>query len=176
MLIAITGTPGTGKTTISKKLSEYLGYEYVSVNDLARKNEYIIGKDEERDAEEVDIVKLRELELNGDKVLDGHLSHFIPSDITIVLRCRPDVLKKRMQGKGWDNEKIQENLEVEILGIISSEAKGEQERVYEINNTIKSPDETVEEIADVVDGNESIETIDWLEGYQDMLSTDMNYS
>ncbi|MFB6088333.1 MAG: adenylate kinase family protein [Candidatus Aenigmatarchaeota archaeon] len=176
MLIAITGTPGTGKTTVSKKLSEYLSYEYVSVNDLARKKGYIIGKDEERDAEEVDIVKLRGLELVGDKVLDGHLSHFIPSDITIVLRCRPDVLKKRIQGKGWNDEKVQENLEAEILGIISSETKSEQERVHEIDNTSKSPDETVEEIIDVVDGDESIETIDWLEGYQDMLSTDMNYS
>ena len=45
MIIAITGTPGTGKTSISKVLQEN-NYEVVDLNKVACENNFLIGKDE----------------------------------------------------------------------------------------------------------------------------------
>ena len=35
MIIVVTGTPGVGKTTVSKLLAERLGYNYVSIKEFA---------------------------------------------------------------------------------------------------------------------------------------------
>jgi len=34
MIITISGLPGSGKTTVAKKLSKKLNYEFISVGDL----------------------------------------------------------------------------------------------------------------------------------------------
>lgn len=171
MLVGISGSPGTGKTIVAKKLSKELNYEYILVNKLAREKGFILGKDKKRNSEVVDIEKLRGLKLEGNKVLDGHLSHFIPVDILIVLRTRPDVLKERLKKKGWDRDKIQENMEAEILGVCAFEAKEENENMYEINTTERKPNEVVGKIEKIIKGEEKSESIDWLEEYQEMLET-----
>ena len=37
MIIIVTGTPGTGKTTLSKLLAEKKGFEYLDLNDFSKK-------------------------------------------------------------------------------------------------------------------------------------------
>ena len=39
-VILVTGTPGTGKTTVSKSLSERLSIPLVAVNDLVEENTF----------------------------------------------------------------------------------------------------------------------------------------
>ena len=48
MIIAISGTPGTGKTEIAKALAAALGYNYVSLNDFCEKAGLITGTDPAR--------------------------------------------------------------------------------------------------------------------------------
>lgn len=43
--ILITGTPGTGKTTVSKEVAERSSLNYVSVNDVAKEGELYDGYD-----------------------------------------------------------------------------------------------------------------------------------
>ena len=127
--VAISGTPGTGKTTIAKVVKEKLklkGHDFnlISVNDLAKRENLILGFDEKRKCEIVDVESLMKINIGSFKpcILEGHLSHFLKADVVFVLRCDPAVLKERLKKKGWSKEKILENLEAEITDVILNEA------------------------------------------------------
>ncbi|TRO50664.1 AAA family ATPase, partial [Candidatus Bathyarchaeota archaeon] len=76
----ITGTPGTGKTTISKILSDKLGARHIELSLYAKENGCIIEDDPERDTKVVDMDALEEAleglaETDIPLVIDGHYSH-----------------------------------------------------------------------------------------------------
>ena len=56
--IVVTGTPATGKTTLSKKLAKKLNYYYVDVNKLISKHKLYEGYDRKRKTKIVDVRKL----------------------------------------------------------------------------------------------------------------------
>lgn len=168
MKLAVTGTPGVGKTSVSRKLAEEVDLEYISVNDIAREEGFILSRDEERDTDVVDIDKLREFTSQlEDCVLDSHISHFLESDKTFVLRCRPPILEERMVEKGWDQEKIRENLDAEILGVIQTEAFQQNNEVYVVDTSERDGDETAKLISGIVEGRKNekdySERINWIE-------------
>ena len=59
MLIALTGTPGTGKTYASNVLQEN-GFEVGDLNKIAVDNNFLIGTDEKRKSRIIDIDRLNE--------------------------------------------------------------------------------------------------------------------
>ncbi|MBS3817103.1 MAG: adenylate kinase family protein [Candidatus Thermoplasmatota archaeon] len=169
---ALTGTPGVGKTTVSNLLREE-GYEVLDLNRFIKENDLSEGEDPKRDSLEVDIGKLKEVyekkkkDLNV-KIVEGHLSHHLSLSPTIVLRCSPAELKKRMEKKGWDEEKIEENLEAEALDGILIEALDVCEEVYEIDTTEKDPEEVTECVKEILNGETEMYEpgeIDWTEEY-----------
>ena len=48
-MIALTGTPGTGKSSIAKKLAKKLGYELIDLNDVIKKKKLYEKYDKEFD-------------------------------------------------------------------------------------------------------------------------------
>ena len=176
MIIAITGTPGVGKTSISNKLANK-GYTVLDLNKIAYENDFLYGKDEQRKSNIVNIVKLNryiQKKISKDKLVfvDGHLSHLLKSvDFTILLRLHPSYLKKHLEKKGWGKEKIKENLEAEMLDVILCEAAEvhSKESIVEINATGKSIDEIVSIILDLIKNGfknmqkYKIGNIDWSE-------------
>jgi adenylate kinase len=56
MIIAITGTPGTGKTTVASILKKK-GFIVVDLKQVAFDNDFIIGIDKERNSSIVDVKK-----------------------------------------------------------------------------------------------------------------------
>ncbi len=138
MRIAITGTPGVGKTSVCRILGETMHYHIDNVNDIAENNSLIIDKDEERDADVIDTDKLSKIKINDYTIVEGHLAHNIENvDFVIVLRCDPIELKGRLENKEWKEDKVKENLEAEALGIIINEAQDIHDSVYEIDTTGK---------------------------------------
>ena len=111
--IGVIGTPGCGKTTLCSEL----GLPVISMRDYAEENNCLgeIGKD---GAAEIDVEKLSATWINPAKLtlLDGHLAHYIPVDALIVVRCDPNVLRVRLIDRGYSEEKIRANVEVEMLG------------------------------------------------------------
>ncbi|HML06202.1 MAG TPA: adenylate kinase family protein [Methanobacterium sp.] len=160
MIIQITGTPGVGKTTVSNLLKDKLDANLVAINELVDKKHLYTGIDEVKGYKIVDMDALFD-ELNNivektDKsnyiIIEGHLSHFYEnSDIVIVLRANPDVLRERMDVKCWKDAKINENIEAEIIGICSYEAyEIHGEKVNEIDTSNISPQEVSNTIIDVI--------------------------
>lgn len=169
MIIAVTGTPGTGKTEIAKELARLYGYKYLDMNKFAEEKKLIVGLDKERGSKIVDTKGLRELFIPDNYVVDGHLSHYVQADVIVVLRTRPDFLEKRLLQRGWPPEKAGENMEAEILGVCSSEALNTGERVLEFDTSECTPREAAKTIKDLVDNNKETDDIDWLEDYEHML-------
>jgi len=149
MIIALTGTPGAGKTEVAEVLKRR-GYRVESVSRLAEEFDCIVG--EERGSRIVDVNSLSEkIDRSEFKIIEGHLSHLLNPDITIVLRCDPRVLKKRLTRKGWRAEKILENVEAEITDVILMEAMG-TEKVYEIDTTKMKTEEVADAIEKIIKG------------------------
>lgn len=176
MIIALTGTPGTGKTSISLKLADK-GFFIIDLYQLAIEKNFILGKDEIRDSIIVDINKLNEYVFKnfGKKditIVEGHISHLLNcSEKVLILRCHPKKLRINLTKKGWNENKIKENLEAEILDIILCEAidNHSKDNIFEINITNKSIDKSVSLIENLINNNfknmktYKIGKIDWSE-------------
>ena len=173
-IIFISGTPCTGKTTISEKLSQKLNWELVKVNDLAISNNLVLGIDEDKGYRIIDIDALNETLLNiisksDNLIVEGHLSHLCSgADKLIILRCRPEILEKRLVLRDYSEAKIHENLEAEALGVCSAESLDMYENnVCELDVSDLSIDEAVSTLFDVINNEKElsfgeIDFMDWL--------------
>ncbi|MDD1725361.1 MAG: adenylate kinase family protein [Euryarchaeota archaeon] len=136
MKIALTGTPGTGKTAISTVLKDEFGLKVVDLNKVIRAFQYYVGWDDHRNCGVVDLEALRVHPFEDGLVLEGHISHHLPVDRVIVLRTNPAVLRGRLQEKDFSENKIRENIEAEILDVILVEAlELHGNNVYEVDST-----------------------------------------
>lgn len=172
MIIAITGTPGVGKTTVSKLLAERLGYEYVNLRDYALENCIGEMKGDELEVEVDELAYNFERDFKGkDVVVDGHLSHFLPADIVIVLRAHPRLVGERLTERGYSKEKIGENVEAELVDVILVEALEENENVIEVDTTGKTPEEVVDEILGLIEKGvkKRVGLVDWSEVYDEVI-------
>jgi adenylate kinase len=176
MIIALTGTPGTGKTSVSKLLIKK-GINVIDLNKLAIKNDFIDGIDEIRNSKIIDIKKLNDyIYKNYSKedliIFEGHLSHLLSCiDKVILLRCHPKKLRINLNKKGWNEKKIRENLEAEILDIILCEAIDlhSKNNIFEIDVTNMNINSTASLITEIIENKfknmkkYKIGKIDWSE-------------
>lgn len=162
MLIGLTGTPGTGKTSVSNLLKEEYGYKVIHLNDLIREEHLYSEIDTKRGAVIADMeqvaARVTDLTCGLDKnteindkitILESHLSHHI-TDIAIVLRASPDELRKRLSKRKYPTEKIQENIEAEALDVILVESFEWCNQVFEINTTGRNVSEVGKDIVEII--------------------------
>jgi len=165
MQIALTGTPGTGKTTVAGLLP----YHVIDINALV-KGGMNFGKDPERGCLEADMDALANhlatLDSDDTIILEGHFSHHF-ADWSIVLRLSPSVLGPRLEARGYSAQKIRENLEAEALDVILVEAVQLCGRVDEIDTTEKSPPEVAELVARIIQGKLKLAPgqVNWLDEF-----------
>jgi len=151
-VIAISGTPGTGKTTLAKRLSKKTKYLYIDVNRIIKKYNISEKYDRRRKCKIVDVKKLNErlidiidqykkLSLKNKikgLIIDSHLSHHLPRkyvDLCIITKCELKILKKRLEKKKYSEEKIRENLDCEIFDICLNEAEENKHKLLIIDAT-----------------------------------------
>ena len=153
MLVAISGTPGTGKTSSCEVLAKR-GYAIVDLDEVARREGLVVGRDEARETDEVDVDALRETLRVPAKVafLKGHYSHRMDVNLAVVLRCRPSVLRARLEARGWSAAKVRENVEAEAIDVILQEAAARLPFVFEVDTTQATPNETAEAILSILQG------------------------
>jgi adenylate kinase len=182
MIILLTGTPGTGKTTIAPLLAEKLGCRLVDINHLVEEKQIYTGLDPEKGYKIVDMEALEEelhkitspsensvnqnqknpnleenLKNNSCTIIEGHLSHYFPqADFVVVLRTEPHILQDRLKKRDWQEVKIRETLEAEALDICTWEAfQIHGKKVHELNTSIISPEKVVDLILDIISGKKS---------------------
>ena len=129
-LIVITGTPGTGKSTLAKKLVKTLGKEWKRVDLHKYYTEISLGYDKKKKCYEIDMQKLTKIIFELKKtnlIFDSHISHLLPKklvDLCVVLTCSDlKLLKRRLQNRGYSKAKVEENLQAEIFQSCLEEAK-----------------------------------------------------
>tara|TARA_B100001179_G_C18588226_1_gene403342 strand:- start:1096 stop:1695 length:600 start_codon:yes stop_codon:yes gene_type:complete len=126
--IAVTGTPGCGKSsmcavsrTYSQKQDEDVAVQ--TVEELADAAGALDAADAEDGAAPIDVELLRN-QLTTDwnvspscmTLVDGHLSHLLDVDAIVIIRCEPSLLAARNETRGWSEQKVMENSEWELLG------------------------------------------------------------
>jgi adenylate kinase len=179
MIVAITGIPGTGKTTLVENFRSK-GYKTIDLHQIIDENKMACGYDQDRDNHEIDLEKvdkyLKEQFNNDQKTeitfIDSHLSHNLSFiDMIIILRCRPKDLELRLKQKGFNDSKIHENLEAEAVDVItieSIELHG-KDKVYELDVTARSLPEVTDEVLKIVEDDNEVRSkykvgnIDWSE-------------
>ncbi|MDV3103352.1 adenylate kinase family protein [Thermococcus waiotapuensis] len=172
MIIAVTGTPGVGKTTVSRLLAEKLGYEYVNLRDYAIEKGIGEMRGDELEVEVDELAYNFERDYAGkDAVVDGHLSHFLRADLVVVLRAHPKLIGERLKERGYPGEKVGENVEAELVDVILVEALEENENVIEVDTTGKTPEEVVEEILGLIGEGvkRRVGVVDWSEVYDEVI-------
>jgi len=149
--VAVTGTPGTGKTTATTLLDA----EVIHLNDLIREAGLWSERDDGRDSLVADLDAVQEAIGDWSGVAESHLAHHLDADRVVVLRCRPDVLADRLRERGADEAKATENAESEALDVILSEAVDRHglDHVYEIDTTDRPPADVATDIEAVVSGD-----------------------
>ena len=162
MMCGITGTPGTGKSAVADEL-EKRGYRVVHANETA--GAYALEKDDERDSVVIDEERWADEFEPVEGIVEGHLVHLLPCDRMVVLRCRPDVLVSRLEGRGYSVEKISENAEAEAIDLILVETLDihDGSKVLEIDTTSLKIEECADLIEDFIRGKipSSYGSIDW---------------
>ena len=164
---ALTGTPGTGKTSISKLLD----------TDVVHLSDFYESSSNERTDEGEWLIDLNLLDENiqalskKEGVFEGHTSHFLRDmDQVIILRCDPIKLKQRLEQRDYSKEKLMENVEAEALNIIYTEALDYtvKEKIFQVDTTNRTAEESAKIIKDFMAGNVKLEeTFDYSERIMD---------
>jgi len=170
MWLALTGTPGTGKTAVAEALMKK-GHMVLDLNGLVKEHGFIIEMDEDRDTAVADIdavTRFLEKEFSGteDLILEGHWSHKAQVTGAVVLRCDPRVLKARLSERGYTESKVKENVEAELVDVILIEAVEGlgKDRVAEIDTTETGIDLVAEAVEKVANGDFNrykVGSVDW---------------
>ena len=153
MRIAVTGTPGTGKSTTVDAIETDL--EVVHLNAVIREEGLTTDHDEARDSAVADLDAVADyLEGRADVLFESHLAHHFEADRVVVLRCHPETLAERLRERGEPDAKAEENAESEALDVVLAEAvdRHGEDSVYEVDTTDLSPDEVADAIERVVAG------------------------
>ncbi len=139
-VIVITGTPGTGKTTLAKAIASK-----VKGSCLIRANEVVAerGLFSSYSHDGTMVVRMQDLRkelekrikaCSGTAILEGHLLCDIGIDgaTAIVVREHLERLRKRMVKRRYATEKIRDNIVAEAIDYCGENARKNYKKVFEI--------------------------------------------
>lgn len=162
MYRVITGSPGTGKHTISKILAGMLDVPVLDINREAA-SAGLAGP------EGTDTAALRRVigRRPGYSLLVGHLApHVAPPDAVaaaVVLRRSPYELEGVYRNRGYDPPKALANLGAEILDVVAGEAAAAFGSVVQVDTTGETPDAAAGKVAAAMRGARPSDLVDWLD-------------
>lgn len=175
-VIVITGTPGVGKTVVAETLAMRLNALCISLGNLVKDENLILGVDEERETLIADLKTLSKRvtsiinEASKDMIIEGHYAtEVIPRSLVsyvFVLRRDPDDLIISLKERGYKEKKVMENAASEVLDVCLINALREYGAgiVDEIDVTHLNIEEVVDEVLSVIMGlkEHGVGVVNWL--------------
>jgi len=168
MSIVITGNPGVGKHTITKKISEILNFPIVDINLIAKDLGLLEQNENTNDVDTQKLaIILSERNLNK-KIIVGHLAPYVLENnqvkIIIILRRNPYELESVYKERNYSEIKIKENTGSEILGIIAHDAIEKfEEKAFQIDVSKATIEKVVKKVLKTISKKEVNEEVDWLD-------------
>jgi len=190
-LYFLSGTPGTGKTTVAKKLEDR-NFNIISLGEFVIQNNLFCDEDKKRDTKIIDEEKiniffskyLTDNNFSIPIIIESHYADIIdlPCEIAIILRCHPQILEKRLQSRDYSPEKIRENIQAELLGdstshMLEREDLVEKGVIFEINSSNLTIEEIANKIAEIIQKPENFQELKagWLSWLSDPTVQMENY-
>ncbi|MCH8519980.1 MAG: AAA family ATPase [Nanoarchaeota archaeon] len=156
MRIAISGSVGVGKTTITKLLSKKLQFDIIHLNDIAqkfKKEDIIQLQTFDFDVEKCLNFIEKEFENKNNIIFEGHFAHLLSPDfidILIIINRDLKELHQEYIQRGYNEQKVKDNLEVESLNVCFYEAEEEGFKDYQFIVFENSQDFEVEEVVQIL--------------------------
>jgi len=159
----VTGTPGVGKSTFAKKLSDTLpNSSLVELNDIVEEYK-LYSKIDEMGSK---VVKLGQLEEKVKEIIKEQgsasnmiiVGHLVPEinvkyDMIIVLRIGLKKLVERLEARGYQKEKTRENIVSESIDYCGIKSMEHCEETYEVE-TESEQKEVMDYIMDRTEGKQ----------------------
>ena len=153
---------------MAKMISEYFGIKLFDLTSISKEEGLV---EENNGIVEVDTDKLGKKlvdKISNDFVIVGHLSPYVLEksqiDKIIILRRNPNALVSVFHQRGYSKEKIQENIESEILGVISYDVFEKfNEKAIQVEIRDTSIEENFNTIIMAIEQENFFDKVDWLE-------------
>ena len=167
MSIVITGNPGVGKHTVTKKISKKMNLPIIDINIIAKDSEVIEKRENTNDVDTQKLAKILEKQKLNENIIVGHLAPYVLEKnqvkIIIILRRNPYDLELVYKERNYLEIKIKENTGSEVLGIIMHDTIEKfEEKAFQIDVSKKNIQQVVEKVLEIISKKEGSEEVDWL--------------
>ena len=168
MSLVITGNPGVGKHTIANKIATEKNFQIYDINKIALESKLYEKND---DVFDVDVKKLKRYlkkKILKNSIIVGHLAPYVLSKDqvgkVIILRKNPYKLNLIYKKRKYSKKKIMENIDSEILGIITHDSIKEfgKSKCIQIDTSDRTIEKVVQDTMKVIKGNKKSDNVDWL--------------
>ncbi len=180
-VLALSGTPGVGKTSVATTLAKMVHAETLSMGEFViSKNLYetwdsdrstrIVDEDKAREALLGEIDRARARDDIEWLIIEGLMVDIVADkcDIAMVLRLDPRIVKSRLEQRGYDARKVAENVQAELLGTCTFHMQEERGKDFlDLDTTGKGIDDIVAIIAGILNGQVDKDSyrpglVDWI--------------